>query len=82
MRWQLGKAFPDLGALPIEATRPKAALAVLKKVEAVGALETAHRLRSVLSRVFRYAVATVRIKRDPAADLRGATQRPRRPTSQ
>jgi integrase len=35
-----------------------------------GHIEQAHRLRHQLSRVFRYAVATERAIRDPAADLR------------
>lgn len=76
-RWLLDKAYPDIGALPIEVIRPRDALAVLKKVEAQGMLETARRLRSVLSRVFRYAVAISRIERDPAADLRGASATPK-----
>ncbi|HUX24820.1 MAG TPA: hypothetical protein VMV87_09415 [Burkholderiales bacterium] len=35
-----------------------------------GHIEQAHRLRHQLSRVFRFAVATERASRDPAADLR------------
>ncbi len=76
-RWLLDKAYPDLASLPIEVIRPTDALAVLKKVEATGHYETARRLRSVLSRVFRYAVATGRIERDVACDLRGAIVAPK-----
>lgn len=64
--------FPVLGARPIgEITAPEL-LATLRKVEARGTLETAHRVHQTCSRVFRYAVATGRAERDPAADLRGA----------
>lgn len=35
------------------------------------------RMRSVLSRVFRYAIATTRAERDPASDLRGALTVPK-----
>ncbi|NIJ09527.1 integrase [Sphingomonas vulcanisoli] len=76
-RWLLDKAYAALGSLPIEVIRPVDALAALKKIEAKGHYETARRLRSVLSRVFRYGVATGRIERDVAADLRGAIVAPK-----
>jgi hypothetical protein len=44
----------------------------LKKIEARGIRETAHRARSLASRIYRFAVATGRANRDIAADLRGA----------
>ena len=37
-----------------------------------GAQETAHKRREYCGQVFRYAIATGRAERDPAADLRGA----------
>lgn len=77
IRWLLDKAYPALGSKPIEVIRPLDALAVLKKLEAEGILESARRLRSVLSRIFRFAVATGRIERDVAADLRGAIATPK-----
>lgn len=46
-------------------------LQVLRKIESRGATETAHRVRFILSQVFRYAIATGRASRDPAGDLRG-----------
>lgn len=64
--------FPILGVRPIgEITAPEL-LAMLRKVEARGTLETAHRVHQTCGRVFRYGVATGRCARDPAADLRGA----------
>jgi len=46
-------------------------------VESRGALESAHRIRTIAGQVFRYAVATGRAERDPAADLKGALPQPR-----
>lgn len=69
-------AFPVLGRRPIaEITAPEV-LAALRPVEKRGRLETARRLRSTISRVFRYAIATGRADRDPAADLQGALTAP------
>lgn len=64
--------FPWLGARPIaEITAPEL-LAVLRRIEERGALETAHRAHQNCGQVFRYAVATGRAERDPSGDLRGA----------
>lgn len=64
--------FPFIGASLIVEIKAPELLMVLRRIESRGALETAHRVRSICSRVFRYAVATGRAERDPAADLRGA----------
>ena len=77
IRWLLAKAYPVIGSIPIAQITPHEALAVLRKVEATGAYESARRMRSVLSRVFRYGVATVRCEKDVAADLRGAIAVPK-----
>ena len=44
----------------------------MRRIEERNALETAHRALGNCGQVFRYAVATGRASRDPAADLRGA----------
>ena len=49
---------------------------MLKKVERAGQRETARRLRSFSSRVFRYAVSTARATVDPAQPLQGALVSP------
>jgi integrase len=64
--------FPSLGKRPIRSITPPELLAVLKRVEAKGNHETAHRVRSETGQVFRYAIATGRADRDITADLRGA----------
>lgn len=64
--------FPWLGSRPIAEITPPELLAVLRKVEGKGILETAHRAQQNCGQVFRYAIATGRAERDPSADLRGA----------
>lgn len=64
--------FPWLGGRPVGQITPPELLAVLRRIESRGALETAHRVKQVCGQVFRYAVATGRAERDPSADLRGA----------
>lgn len=64
--------FKWIGTRPILEVKAPELLMVLRRVESRGALETAHRIRAICSQVFRYAVATGRAERDPAADLRGA----------
>ena len=48
----------------------------VRRVEARGALDSAHRCLGCCSQIFRYAIATSRAKRDPAADPRGALPPP------
>lgn len=74
--WFLDQLKP-LQSLPIGQIRPPDVLAALKRIEAQGKYETARRCRSFVSRVFRYAVATLRAENDPAAVLRGALKTPR-----
>lgn len=64
--------FPFIGDKPIAEVNAPTLLAVVRKIEARGALETAHRALGNCGQVFRYAVATGRAERDPSGDLRGA----------
>ena len=59
-RWLLSKLTPALGTRPVSEITPHELLAILKASERAGQRETARRLRSFASRVFRYAVATAR----------------------
>jgi integrase len=68
--------FPWIGTRPINEIKAPELLTVLRRVESRGALETAHRLRSIAGQVFRYAVATGRAERDCSGDLRGALPQP------
>lgn len=64
--------FPWLGGRAIAEIKAPEVLALLRRVEARGALDTAHRVHQNCGQVFRYAVATGRAERDVSADLRGA----------
>jgi integrase len=76
-RWLLQFAYPSIGHRPItEITAPEL-LSILRRIEERGYYETAQRLRSTFGIVFRYAIATGRAERDPAADLRGALTSPK-----
>lgn len=64
--------FPWLGSRPVGQITPPDLLACLRRIEARGALDTAHRAHQNCGQILRYAIATGRAERDPAADLRGA----------
>jgi integrase len=70
--WLKDFIFPYIGQRPIRAITPAELLKVLKRIESRGIHETAHRVRSLCSHVFRYAIATDRAERDITFDLRGA----------
>lgn len=64
--------FPWLGHRPIKEITAPELLACLRRIEARGALDTAHRAHQNTGQIFRYAVATGKAERDPSGDLRGA----------
>ncbi|NPU86554.1 MAG: integrase arm-type DNA-binding domain-containing protein [Syntrophaceae bacterium] len=68
--------FPWIGERPINDIKAPELLAALRRVESRGALESAHRIRTIAGQVFRYAVATGRAERDPSGDLKGALPQP------
>ena len=61
------EVFPWIGNLPISEIDEPMVLAVLRKVEERGAIETAHRVRQRMSAVFVHAIAEGAGTRDPAA---------------
>lgn len=69
--------FPWLRGRPIAQVNAPELLALLRRIESRGALETAHRAMQNCGQVFRYAVATGRAERDPTGDLRGALPPPK-----
>lgn len=65
--------FPMVGNTPIADLKARDILErVLRPIEERGTLETAHRVRGVLSQVMRYGVACGLCERDATVDLRGA----------
>jgi integrase len=77
LRWLLDFINESIGKRPIATISAQELLIMLRKMESKGKYETAKRLRSTCSQVFRYAIATARAERDVAADLRGALIAPR-----
>ncbi|HEU4959617.1 MAG TPA: integrase arm-type DNA-binding domain-containing protein [Sphingomonas sp.] len=72
LRWLLDFINASIGKRPIASISAQELLVMLRKMESKGKYETAKRLRSTCSQIFRYAIATARADRDVAADLRGA----------
>ncbi|EDY86430.1 DNA integration/recombination/inversion protein [gamma proteobacterium HTCC5015] len=67
--------LPYLGNRVMKEISAPELLGVLRRIEARGAIETAHRGRTISSQIFRYGIACGHCERDPAADLRGALQK-------
>jgi integrase len=64
--------FPWIGNKPIADITAPEMLDVLKRIEKLNKVETAHRALQTAGQVFRYAVQTGRALRDVTADLKGA----------
>lgn len=64
--------FPWLGSRSVGQITAPELLTCVRRIEGRGALDTAHRALQNCGQIFRYAVATNRAERNPAADLRGA----------
>lgn len=64
--------FPWIGHKPIIEISSPELLAIIKRIEERGAIETAHRVLQNCGRVFRYAIVTGRAERNRAEDLKGA----------
>jgi integrase len=71
-RWIVALLNSDIGDRPIAEIEAPELLDALRKIERRGKYETTRRARSLASRIFKFAVATGRAQRDPAADLTGA----------
>jgi integrase len=71
-RWILQDLAAPIRNRPVSEIKSIEVLDLLKKIEASGRRDTAHRLRSMIGAVFRYAIATLRAETDPTYALRGA----------
>ncbi|GAA3895587.1 MULTISPECIES: tyrosine-type recombinase/integrase [Halomonadaceae] len=65
-------AFPIIGKRPLAKITPPELLDCLRRIEARGHIETAHRVKTLCGQIFRYGIATGRAERDPTPDLRDA----------
>jgi len=59
----------DLGHRPVNEITAQEVLTVCRRVESRGAIESAHRVKTICSQVFRYCVASGLIESDPCRDL-------------
>ena len=66
----------SIGHLPIGEIEPMDVLTAIRRIEGKGKLESARRSLQLAGAVFRYAVATARLRSDPTRDLRGALTAP------
>lgn len=69
--------YPDLGHRPIRDITARELLAVLRKIEEAGKLETAKRAKIKAGQVFRYAIIEGLVDSDPSTSLRGALKPPK-----
>jgi hypothetical protein len=65
--------FQWIGSLPVSSVKAQALLQTLRRIEARGAIETAHRAKQACGQVFRYAIATGRAEADPSSPQRNKT---------
>ena len=70
--WLAKDLYPVIGSMPISTIKPRNVLVALQRIEARGANESAHRVKSLCGQVFRFAVASGLAERDVTADLKGA----------
>lgn len=68
--------FPYVGKTPIGEVTGPMLLEVLRRIEARGVIETAHRALQDSGQVFAYAMATDRIHRNPADKLKTVLRQP------
>lgn len=79
LRWLLDFINVSIGKRPIASISAQELLVMLRKVEGKGKYETAKRLRSTCSQIFRYAIATARRARRCRGSARRADCTPARP---
>ncbi len=70
--WLENDVFPSIGKKPISTIGPRDVLVTVQKMEARGAIDSAHRVKQLCGQIFRYGVASGVVERDVTADLKGA----------
>lgn len=68
------EVFTQIGSIPLKEIDAPIVLAVLRKIEKRGAIETARRVRQRISAVFVHGISTGICSNDPAALIAGALQ--------
>jgi integrase len=74
--WLEKDVIPHIGKMPMRSIRSIDVLEkVVRRMEARGAIDTAHRVKQMCGQVFRFAVVTGSAERDVTADLKGALEK-------
>ena len=74
--WLKNDVYPVIGERPVKDVGPADVLDAMRRFEERGARTSAERLRSMLSRIFRYTVRNLRADSDPAHAVKGAVTVP------
>ena len=61
--------LPLLGSSPIASITTPDVLAALRRIEDRGAIDTAHRVKNIISQIMRYAVSTARAEHNPVFNI-------------
>jgi integrase len=72
LAWLEHDLFPFIGQMPVSTIKPRDILGVIQRVEARGAVDSAHRIKQVCGQILRYGVAIGWAERDVTPDLKGA----------
>jgi integrase len=72
LAWLQHDLFPHIGGMPAAAIKPRDILGVIQRVEARGAIDSAHRMKQLCGQILRYGVAIGWVERDVTPDLKGA----------
>lgn len=67
--WVEKDIIPFIGRMPISTIGPRDVLAVVRKMEARGAIDSAHRIKQLCGQIFRFAVVSGLAERDVTTDL-------------
>jgi integrase len=68
--------LPEFRSCLMDEITPGAVLALCRRIEATGNVDTANRVRQLLGQIFRYAIAAGQASGDPTSPLRGALLTP------
>jgi integrase len=72
LAWLKHDVFPFIGGVPVSTIKPRDILGVIQRVEARGAIDSAHRIKQMCGQVLRYGVAIGWAERDVTPDLKDA----------
>ncbi|MDY7576006.1 tyrosine-type recombinase/integrase [Actimicrobium sp. CCI2.3] len=70
--WITKDVIPYIGSRPISTLKAPDVLLMLQKIEARGAVSSAHQIKQLCGRIFRFAAGTGWVERDVTTDLKGA----------